>query len=76
MKGITIGYPNTRGINMNVAWYLPAGVIETIYWLVTIVVVYRFNRDLHKPINPHMIDTIYVRSETTDWHGFVKINRH
>ena len=54
-------------------WYLPAGLLETIYWLVAILVVYRFNRDLHKSINPHMIDTIYVRSETTDWQGFVKI---
>ena len=54
-------------------WYLPAGLLETIYWLVAILVVYRFNRDLHKSINPHMIDTIYVRSDTTDWRGFVKI---
>ena len=23
--------------------------------------------------DPHMIDTIYVKSETTDWQGFVKI---
>ena len=61
---------------MHVAWYIPAGIIETIYWLVAIFVVYRFNRDLHESINPHMIDTIYVRSETTDWHGFIKINRH
>ena len=51
-------------------------IIEIIYWLVAILVVYRFNRDLHKPINPYIIDTIYVRSETTDWHGFIKINRH
>ena len=51
-------------------------IIEIIYWLVAILVVYRLNRDLHEPINPHMIDTIYVRSETTEWHGLVKINRH
>ena len=58
---------------MHVAWYIPAGIIETIYWLVAIFVVYRLNRDLHKSINPHMIDTIYVKSETTDWKGWVKI---
>ena len=58
---------------ISVWWYLPAGLLETIYWLVAALIAYRFNRDLHKSINPHMIDTIYVRSETTDWQGFVKI---
>ena len=51
-------------------------IIEIIYWLVAILVVYRLNRDLHEPINPHMIDTIYVISETTKWQGLVKINTH
>ena len=75
MKGITIGCPNTKGIKMNVAWYIPAGVIETIYWLVAVVVIYRLNRDLHR--NIHEKDTYYyVKSEFVNWQGWVKIDKH
>ena len=33
-------------------WYVPAGVLETIWWGLLIWLSWRFNRDLHRDIFP------------------------
>jgi len=57
---------------MNVMWYIPAGLIETIYWVVALWCVSRFCRDLERPIHNNK-PSVYVRSEFTDFEGWVKI---
>ena len=47
-------------------------MIKVLYWVFAIIIVYRFNRDLHR--NIHDDDQYYyVKSETTDWQGWVKL---
>ena len=53
-------------------WYLPAGTLETIYWGFAFWISYRFNRDLHRNIHD-IRPTVYVKSDTTKWQGFVEI---
>ena len=46
-------------------------LIEVLYWVLVVLIIYRFNRDLHR--NIHDDDQYYyVKSETTDWQGWVK----
>ena len=53
-------------------WYIPAGVIESIYWFVVIWVSHRFSRDLHQDIHK-VKQEVYVSSDTTPWKGWVRI---
>ena len=47
-------------------------MIELLYWVLAIIIIYRFNRDLHR--NIHDDDQYYyVKSETIDWQGWVKL---
>ena len=46
-------------------------MIELIYWVLAIIIIHRFNRDLHR--NIHHDDQYYwVESETTKWKGWVE----
>ena len=56
-------------------WYVPAGVLESIYYMVVIWVCWRFNRDLHSNPFKNSRREIYVRSSTTGWKGWTKIRR-
>ena len=56
-------------------WYVPAGVLESIYYMVVIWVCWRFNRDLHRNPFKNSRREIYVRSSTTGWKGWAKIRR-
>lgn len=55
-------------------WYIPAGSIETIWFLICAVVSYRLCRALERCDKP-MKRSIYVRSETTGWEGWTEIRR-
>ena len=46
-------------------------MIELIYWVLAIIIVYRFNRDLHRNIH-HDNQYYWVESETTKWKGWVE----
>ena len=46
-------------------------MIEFIYWVLAIIIVYRFKRDLHRNIHHHD-QYYYVKSETTEWQGWVE----
>ena len=57
-------------------------IIKITYYIVILWIAYRFNRDLHrnnfpKENNHHDDrDSVYVRSEFTDFEGWVKIDKH
>ena len=54
-------------------WYVPAGLIETIWLIICAVMSYRLVRDLEhgdKDLNHY----VWVRSETTDYKGWVRID--
>ena len=53
-------------------WYVPAGVLETIWWGLLIWLSWRFNRDLHRDIHD-MDREVWVNSDTTNWKGWVRI---
>ena len=53
-------------------WYVPAGVLETIWWGLLIWLSWRFNRDLHRDIHD-MDREVWVDSDTIDWKGWVRI---
>ena len=53
-------------------WYVPAGVMETLGWLLLIWISWRFNRDLHRDIHD-MDREVWVNSDTTNWKGWVRI---
>ena len=54
-------------------WYVPAGVLESIWLVICGVLSYRLVRDLEhgdKDLNRY----VYVRSEFTDFEGWVRID--
>ena len=53
-------------------WYVPAGVLETIWWGLLIWLSWRFNRDLHRDIHD-VKKELWVDSDTIDWKGWVRI---
>ena len=53
-------------------WYVPAGVMETIWWGLLIWISWRFNRDLHRDIHD-VKKELWVDSDTIDWKGWVRI---
>ena len=53
-------------------WYVPAGVLETIWWGLLIWLSWRFNRDLHRDIHD-MDREVWENSDTTNWKGWVRI---
>ena len=53
-------------------WYVPAGVMETIWWGLLIWLSWRFNRDLHRDIHD-VKKELWVDSDTIDWKGWVRI---
>ena len=53
-------------------WYVPAGVMETIWWGLLIWLSWRFNRDLHRDIHD-VKKELWVNSDTIDWKGWVRI---
>ena len=54
-------------------WYVPAGVLESIGWMILIWISWRFNRDLHQNPFEKFSKEIYVKSDTTQWEGWTKI---
>ena len=46
-------------------------MIELIYWVLAIIIIHRFNRDLHRNIH-HDNQYYWVESETTEWKGWVE----
>jgi len=57
------------------SYMIESYMIEFIYWVVAVLIVYRFNRDLHRNIH-HDDQYYYVISEFTNWQGWVKIDKH
>ena len=53
-------------------WYVPAGVLETMGWVIMIWISWRFNRDLHRDIHD-VKKELWVDSDTIDWKGWVRI---
>ena len=54
-------------------WYVPAGVLESIWGMICLVLSYRLVRSLEindKDLNRH----VWVRSEFTDFEGWVRID--
>ena len=54
-------------------WYVPAGVLESIWLVICAVLSYRLVRSLEindKDLNRY----VYVRSEFTDFEGWVRID--
>ena len=54
-------------------WYVPAGVLETLWLIVCGVMSYRLVRSLEindKDLNRY----VYVRSEFTDFEGWVRVD--
>ena len=58
----------------NLMWYIPAGVLESIYYATVLWICWRFNRDLHRNPFEKFSKEIYVRSSTTDYEGWVRID--
>lgn len=56
-------------------WYVPAGVLESIYWVTVLWICWRFNHELHQDPFENSRREIYVRSSTTDWEGWTRIRR-
>ena len=57
----------------NFMWYVPAGVLESIWLVICAVLSYRLVRSLEindKDLNRY----VYVRSEFTDFEGWVRID--
>lgn len=57
----------------NFMWYVPAGVLESIWLIICAVLSYRLVRSLEindKDLNRY----VYVRSEFTDFEGWVRID--
>ena len=54
-------------------WYVPAGVLESIWLIICGVVSYRLVRSLEHT-DKNLNHCVYVRSETTDWKGWVRID--
>ena len=57
----------------NFMWYVPAGVLESIWGMICLVLSYRLVRSLEindKDLNRY----VYVRSEFTDFEGWVRID--
>ena len=57
----------------NFMWYVPAGVLESIWLVICGVLSYRLVRSLEhsdKQLNRH----VYVRSEFTEFEGWVKLD--
>ena len=50
-------------------------IIDITYYIVVLWIAYRFNRDLHRNIHDNRPE-VYVRSEFTDFEGWVKIDKH
>ena len=57
----------------NLMWYVPAGVLESIWLIICGVVSYRLVRSLERG-DKNLNHCVYVRSETTDWKGWVRID--
>ena len=53
-------------------WYIPAGVFETIWFLICFILSWRLVRSLES-CDKQMDKTVYVRSDTTQWEGWTKI---
>ena len=57
----------------NFMWYVPAGVLESIWLIICAVLSYRLVRSLEindKDLNRY----VWVRSEFTDFEGWVRID--
>ena len=57
----------------NFMWYVPAGVLESIWLIICAVLSYRLVRSLEindKDLNRY----VYVRSEFTDYEGWVRVD--
>ena len=57
----------------NFMWYVPAGVLESLWLIICAVLSYRLVRSLEindKDLNRY----VYVRSEFTDFEGWVRID--
>ena len=57
----------------NLMWYVPAGVLETLWLIVCGVLSYRLVKSLEicdKDLNKH----VWVRSEFTDFEGRVRVD--
>ena len=55
-------------------WYVPAGVLESIGWIILIWISWRFCKDLMSNPFENSRREIYVRSETTGWEGWTEID--